>query len=231
MLRKDGQRKFVLVHLNNYGRTLLFLCSPPLQICFFLPSPSFLHPPFYSLVLLLPFWSPHLIISSHLISFPSPVLILLSLPLFLLLLISSCHLSYSLVLPSHFNLSCLLPFVAPPFPFYHLSFSSCPFFVSPSLSCVFPLFTSSYFSFSLFSPVLHPIFTPLPSSLSLLFLSAYLHFLSFSYFPSFVYTLSFLLSPSLHPFYSFLLFIPLLPPLSSSFSSSCFPLPSSSPLH
>lgn len=218
------------MRLNNYSRTFLFLCSPPLSAVSFLPSLTFLHPSgfpfpvlllhFYSHCLLLSFCPPHLIISSNLISSPSPVLILLSLPFRQSFPFVSSSSSPHIIFPILFH----FPFVHP---LFHLSFS----FISPSLHVPFSSLLSflAYSLFSLpptfpflfssfFSPVLHPVITPLPSSLSLLFLSSYLHLLSFSYFPSLVYTLSFLPSPSRRPFYCYSPFLFLF--------SLLFPLPS-----
>lgn len=208
------------MRLNNYSRTFLFLCSPPLSAVSLLPSLTFLHPSgfpfpvlllhFCSHCLLLSFCPPHLIISSNLISSPSPVLILLSLPFRQSFPFVSFSSSPHIIL-FHF------PFVHP---LFHLSFS----FISPSLSCIFSLFTSSYISFPLlflflsspssrhyassffsFSPLLI-ILSP-PPVLLLFSLSCLYPFLPPVPIPS-----SFLLL--------FPLFIPLLPPLSSSFSSS-----------
>lgn len=201
------------MRLNNYSRTFLFLCSPPLSAVSLLPSLTFLHPSgfpfpvlllhFCSHCLLLSFCPPHLIISSNLISSPSPVLILLSLPFRQSFPFVSFSSSPHIIFPILFH----FPFVHP---LFHLSFS---FLHILSFLSTFPFLFSSFFS-----SVLHPVITPLPSSLSLLFLSSYLHLLSFSYFPSLVYTLSFLLSPSRRPFYCY-------SPFSFLFSL-LFPLPS-----
>lgn len=231
------------MRLNNYSRTFLFLCSPPLSAVSLLPSLTFLHPSgfpfpvlllhFCSHCLLLSFCPPHLIISSNLISSPSPVLIPLSLPFRQSFPFVSFSSSPHIIFPILFH----FPFVHP---LFHLSFS----FLHILSFHFLLLFLSSSLPFSLqsFIPSLHFFL--------LLFLSSSYHLISTSC-PSPIFPLLFIpfpssclhpvvLSTAIPPFHSsspssflFLLLIITCssPPTSSPYSSSsCFPLPPL-PLH